>query len=93
MSLQLLVFLSGADETRTRDLRRDRTASQVHSRHFPTSPVVCWRFPAPRSVLKVQHGSNKKRAVRLAPRTTPIGIVTSDNSLRTAAWSCQEVAR
>ena len=76
----------------TPDLRRDRAASQVDSRRFPTFPVVFWRFPAALVVLKVQHGSNKKKAARLAHRTAPISIVTSHLILRNSTWSCQEVA-
>src|SRR5262249_51841101 len=61
---------SGADETRTRDLRRDRTAERLSSCRFRASIGLLPHFPAPYAASRVQQRIQKKGSTA-SHRTTP----------------------
>ena len=56
----------GADETRTRDLRRDRTAEQPSSRLFLQYTGVLHHFEAPHNVSRVKQRPHISHTTLLA---------------------------
>ena len=89
MSLQLLVFFSGADETRTRDLRRDRTAERLGARHSVGYQDVSEHFPASYAASRV-HQRTKKKVARSVHRTTSTKTFNIRFILSHLPFVCQE---